>query len=283
LDPANGPSRRASPRDWDASTYDRVSGPQARWGAGVLGRLSLRGDETVLDAGCGSGRVTERLLERLPEGRVVALDGSAAMLDAARDRLARFGGRVEFVRADLEERLPLRPESFDAVLSTATFHWVHDHDALFRHLWSVVRPRGQLVAQCGGQGNIATVLRAIEAAGGTWADLWTFATPEETTRRLAAAGFTNVQAWLHDEPTPLEPGAPLREFLRTAVLGAHLDRLPPDRRDPFVEAVAAGLPSAVIDYVRLNIVATRAQGGRAGEATGRGADSHGSSAAGRRP
>jgi trans-aconitate 2-methyltransferase len=229
----------------------------ARWGASVLERLTLAGDETVLDAGCGSGRVTERLAERLPAGRVIALDGSPAMLAAARERLARFGGRVEYVEADLARRLPLRDASVDAVFSTAVFHWIEDHGSLFRRLAAVVRPGGRLVAQCGGRGNIATVLGAIAAAGERWPGPWTMAGPEETRQRLEAAGFTDVEAWLHDEPTRLEPGEPLREFLRTVVLGAHLERLPEARRGPFVEAVAANLPDAVIDYVRLNIVATR--------------------------
>jgi trans-aconitate 2-methyltransferase len=144
------------------------------------------------------------------------------------------------------------------VFSTATFHWVRDHDALFRNLGRVLRPGGRLVAQCGGAGNIASVRAAITAAGEPWDGPWTFATPEEARDRLAAAGFTDVDAWLHDEPTALEAGEPVREYLRTVVLGAHLDRLPAERRDAFVEAVAAGLPRPVIDYVRLNIGAVRA-------------------------
>lgn len=257
LDPLSALPRREAPRDWDADTYDRISGPMARWGADVLERLVLVGDETVLDAGCGSGRVTERLAERLPAGHVIALDGSPAMLAAARERLARFGGRVEFVEADLARRLPLDDSSVDAILSTATFHWIDDHAALFQHLAAVLRPGGQLVAQCGGRGNIAAVVRAIAAAGDRWSGPWTMAGPDETRRRLEAAGFTDVEAWLHDEPTQLEPGEPLREYLRTVVLGAHLARLPGDRREAFVDAVAANVPDAVIDYVRLNIVATR--------------------------
>jgi trans-aconitate 2-methyltransferase len=248
---------RPRPRDWDATTYDRVSGPIARWGANVLSRLTLVGDETVLDAGCGSGRVTERLAERLPAGHVIALDGSPAMIAAARERLARFGDRVEYVTADLERRLPIRPDSVDAILSTATLHWINDHDRLFHHLAVVLRPGGRLVAQCGGRGNIKSVLRAIAATGETWPGPWTLADPDETRPRLERAGFTGVEVWLNDEPTQLEPGEPLREYLRTVVLGAHLERLPAEGRGPFVEAVAANLPGAAIDYVRLNIVATK--------------------------
>lgn len=257
MDPNNDPPMGKAPRDWDANTYDRISGPMARWGEHVLGRLALAGNETVLDAGCGSGRVTERLAERLPDGRVLALDASSAMLAAARERLARFGSRIEYIEADLARSLPLENEAVDAVFSTAVFHWIGDHAALFRHLARVVRQGGQLVAQCGGRGNIASVRRAIAMAGERWPGPWTMTGPEETRQRLEAAGFTDVETWLHDEPTQLEAGAPLREYLRTVVLGSHLERLPADRRDAFVDAVAAGLPDAMIDYVRLNIVATR--------------------------
>ena len=152
--------------DWDAATYDRIADPMTRWGTVVLDRLPLRGDETVLDAGCGSGRVTERLVDRLPRGRVVALDGSPAMIEAARERLSRYGDRVSYVTADLAAPLPLGDASVDAILSTATFHWVADHEALFRHLASVLRPGGRLVAQCGGQGNTASVRAVLAEVGG---------------------------------------------------------------------------------------------------------------------
>src|SRR5436305_5163708 len=94
-------------RDWDGATYDRIADPMTRWGASVLERLPLHGDETVLDAGCGSGRVTEQLLERLPAGRVVAVDAAPSMLVEARRRLARFGERVWFVECDLGRPLPI--------------------------------------------------------------------------------------------------------------------------------------------------------------------------------
>jgi trans-aconitate 2-methyltransferase len=157
------PEATSAPRDWDGASYDRIAAPMTRWGTDVLERLPLRGDETVLDAGCGSGRVTERLAERLPRGRGIALDGSPSMVDAARTRLAHFGDRIAYAVADLGRPLPIEPASVDAVLSTATFHWVPDHAALFRNLAAVVRPGGRLVAQCGGAGNIATIRAAIDA------------------------------------------------------------------------------------------------------------------------
>jgi trans-aconitate 2-methyltransferase len=247
------------PHDWDGASYDRVADPMTRWGANVLDRLPLRGDETVLDAGCGSGRVTEQLAERLPDGHVIALDASPSMVDAARERLARFGDRVTFAVADLGGELPLEAASVNAILSTATFHWIPGHASLFRNLARVVRPAGRLVAQCGGAGNIARVLAVLPERGDGWPGPWTFATPEETRARLEAAGFTEIETWLNDELETFEPGAPFREYLRTVVLGAHLERLASDAdRDAFVAAVAERLPDATIDYVRLNILATRA-------------------------
>lgn len=243
-------------RDWDARTYDRVADPQTAWGRVVLDRLPLTSDERVLDAGCGSGRVTELLAERLPRGRVVALDASASMIEAARERLAGFGNRVEYIVADLGQPLPLA-EPVDAILSTATFHWVPDHDALFRNLAAVLRSGGWLVAQCGGAGNIASIRAVLATIGDGWLGASHFETPTDTVRRLDAAGFVDVECWLTDEPTRFEAGEPFETFLRTVILGAHVQRLPEIERDAFVHGVASQLREPLVDYVRLNITARR--------------------------
>jgi trans-aconitate 2-methyltransferase len=247
-------------REWDAATYDEVSDPQFEWGMEVLERLELRGDETVVDAGCGSGRVTEQLLERLPDGRVIAVDGSAAMIEKAKERL---GDRAEYSVSDLVE-LEL-PDPVELVFSTATFHWIPDHDDLFRQMRSVLKPGGRLVAQCGGKGNVATHTQAIAsvAADPEYAQhltqakgLWNFASPEETEPRLAGAGFSDVRCWL--QPKPVQPSRPL-EFISTVTLGPVLDQLPEEKRQPFAEAVLeAEQEPLVLDYVRLNIEAVAA-------------------------
>ena len=244
------------PRDWDAETYDAIADPQFRWGAAVVDRLDLGGGETVLDAGCGSGRVTALLAERLPRGRVVALDGSRSMIETARRRLAPFGDRIRFVLADLMRPLPIT-EPVDAVLSTATFHWVPDHEALFANLAAALRPGGRLVAQCGGAGNLTTVVRALEELG---ADPFTgkvFATRERTAERLRAAGFVDVECWLHTEPTPFETIEALETFLRTVALGDHVRTMSDEEAGAFAHAVAVRLPRLELDYVRLNIDARR--------------------------
>jgi trans-aconitate 2-methyltransferase len=250
-------SEPSRPREWDAATYDRIADPMTRWGSTVLDRLPLRGDERVLDAGCGTGRVTEQLADRLPRGRVVALDGSASMVEAARARLARFGDRIEYVVADLGAPLPIEGP-VDAVLSTATFHWMPDHDALFANLAAAMAPGGPLVAQCGGAGNIASIQRVLATIGDGWLGAVHFETPDATAERLEVAGFEAIECWLTEEPTRFEPGEPFETYLRTVVLGAHLERLRAAEHDAFVHRVAEGVGQSLIDYVRLNIVARRA-------------------------
>jgi trans-aconitate 2-methyltransferase len=241
-------------RDWDAAAYDRVSAPQVEWAQRVLERLPLRGDETVLDAGCGSGRVTRLLLDRLPHGRVVAVDSAASMVEHARAALD--PQRAKVFQADLTE-LEL-DEPVDAVFSNAVFHWVPDHDELFARLHEALRPGGLLVAQCGGKGNVERLHAAARAVGAEppyakhlagWRGPWHFAGAEETAARLERAGFTEINTWL--EPYPVIPEDPA-SFLRTVCLGPHLERLPEELRDGYVEGVSE-LCGSELDYVRLNI------------------------------
>ncbi|HTA06396.1 MAG TPA: class I SAM-dependent methyltransferase [Solirubrobacteraceae bacterium] len=241
-------------RTWDGQSYDRISGPMEALGLEVLSRLELRGNETVLDAGCGSGRITQALIERLPQGRVIAVDASESMVVAARERLPGTDVRVvDLLELDLGEPV-------DAILSTATFHWILDHERLFAQLHAALRPGGRLVAQCGGRGNI-DVLRGhandvlarepYAAAFTGFRQPWNYAGPEETERRLLDAGFTSARCWL--QPAPKQPEEP-REFLSTIVLGPHYQHLPEELREPFIDDVLAevGEP-VVVDYVRLNI------------------------------
>jgi trans-aconitate 2-methyltransferase len=242
-------------REWDGNSYDRISATMEALGLAVLDRLELSGDELVLDAGCGSGRITQALIERLPRGRVIAVDESPSMIGAARERL---GPDVDLRVGDL---LELRlDESADAILSTATFHWISDHERLFARLRGALKPGGQLVAQCGGEGNI-TVLRASanEVLAREpyaqhfidWQPPWNYAGAEQTRDLLLATGFTTAECWL--SPAPREPEH-AREFLSTIVLGPHVQQLPPELREPFMDDVLAKLGEPVaVDYVRLNI------------------------------
>ena len=240
---------------WDAGTYDRSSEPQQAWASEVLARLrGIAQDATVLDVGCGTGRVTEALLELVPRGRVLAMDASADMVALARRRL---GDRAQVW---CQDALDLdTDEPVDAILSTATLHWVTDHDRLWARLARALRPGGKLEVQCGGEGNINDVREVIEKVARdsapelvNWSP-WIFAGPQETEQRLRNAGFTETRCWLEERPTyPQDVAA----FVPTSILAAHLARLPEERRAQFVAGVVAGV-RLPLDYVRLNISAVR--------------------------
>ena len=218
-------SMNQGPREWDAETYDRVSEPQFVWGMEVLDRLELRGDEYALDAGCGSGRVTAELLKRLPEGRVLAVDGSEAMIEKARENIGTE--RAEYLVCDLS-KLEV-PEPVDLVFSTATFHWIPDHDVLFARIREALAPGGRLFAQCGGAGNVARHAAVIASVASRpefaehYSDMevmWNFATAEDTAAKLENAGFTDVKCSL--EPKDVTP-EDARAFVTTVTLGPRRD------------------------------------------------------------
>jgi len=254
-------------REWDAGEYETLSAPQTRWGAEVLGRLDVRGDEAAIDAGCGTGRVTELLLARLPEGSVLAIDGSRAMVEVARRR---FAGEPR-VRVECQDLLSLEvDEPVELIFSTATFHWISDHDRLFENLARALKPGGRLVAQCGGEGNISRTTKATKETIEEerfrdyfvgWEDDKYYADARSTARRLEAAGFKEVETWLHDEVAAFGSVDELARFLTTVVLGGHMERLPEGERGPFAAEVAAKVAavdgSPALDYVRLNIMARR--------------------------
>jgi trans-aconitate 2-methyltransferase len=248
------------PRDWDADAYVHVAGGVRAMGEALLDRLELHGDERVLDAGCGDGKVTAQLLERVPRGSVVAVDGSPAMVQAAR---AALPPEVDVRQSDLLE-LELE-EPVDVVFSSATFHWIADHDLLYRRLFAALRPGGRLLIQCGGFGNIEEVAGALRAVSeeapysewlGGWPGPWNFTSPDQARASLEAAGFEDITAGLHQVDVAMDP--PDR-YLATVIAGSHLDRLPEDLRQPFLDTTLARLPGPpyTAHYIRLTVSACR--------------------------
>jgi trans-aconitate 2-methyltransferase len=259
-----------APKEWNATAYHRVSGPQTEWGRRVLSRLRVRGDERVIDAGCGTGRLTGELMGMLPNGQLIAIDRSWNMLLTARANLRpEFGTRVRYAQVELP-RLPFSGWA-DLVFSTATFHWIHDHDALFANVLRALRPGGRLFAQCGGGPNLHHAHSLAEAVMRSetfrdyfedWGRVWEFATPDVTEKRLRAAGFVDISTSLEEAPTTLCDEASYREFVTTVIYNPHLARLPEGPlRASFIDEVtrrsAAEDPPFTLDYWRLNLEGRR--------------------------
>jgi trans-aconitate 2-methyltransferase len=255
---------------WDAETYDRIGTPMRGWSKQVIDDLELRGDETVLDAGCGSGSVTLDLRERLPRGRIFAVDASPEMIASLTKTLAERGvTNVMPITASLTDFT--LPERVDAVFSNAVFHWIPDDDALFGCLFRATKPGGRMRAQCGGYGNNAHVLEAVAAvreraeyaphlAG--FSDSKTYRTPERAQASLERAGWRDVRARLFEAPIPFEDPAAAALYVKTILLRDHVARLPEELRDAYPRAVVEetirrwGAPY-VADYVRLDMWAAR--------------------------
>jgi trans-aconitate 2-methyltransferase len=256
-------------REWNAETYHRVSNPQFDWGTVVLARLPLDGGECVLDVGCGTGRLTEQLLARLPHGRVIGIDQSSNMVSVAREYLKRHGDRLQLLVADAAA-LPIREEA-DAVFSTATFHWVLDHPRLFRSLHDALKPGGRLVAQCGGARNLARIRHRTDGLRRDaqfalhftkWSEPWEFADAETTARRLAEAGFEEIQTSVEPSPVVFPDAETFRTFVTNVICRPHLARLHDAATknafiDQLTQLAANDDPPFELDYWRLNLSARR--------------------------
>ena len=238
--------------EWDATSYDALPLPHVEWGRRVLDRMGLTGTERVLDAGCGTGRDGAALLARWPDVELVGVDGSVQMIEQARTKL---GPDVELHVADLTEPLPIDP--VDAVMSVAAFHWIDDHDLLFHHLAAAMRTGARLTSDCGGQGQLAVMTEALVQVTGEGKFGTSFKGVDETRSSLERAGFRVDDVRLRPDPLVLEDPDLLERYLATVNLSSYLADLPQDEHESFVRSVRLAMTEPVIDYVRLEIDATR--------------------------
>jgi trans-aconitate 2-methyltransferase len=222
-----------------------------------------------MDAGCGTGRLTMLLAERLPNGFVVAVDRSDNMVRVAAETLAPVSARVAVVLADLSD-LPFH-QGFDVIFSTATFHWVLDHDRLFASLFDSMRPGGRLVAQCGGRGNLErihrrahTLMHSPELAPlfAEWREPRYYADPDSTHRRLRSVGFEDIETSIEPSPVTFPDGESFAAFVSAVMLRPMLAKITDERsRKSFVaritELAADDNPAYELDYWRLNLRARR--------------------------
>lgn len=260
------------PREWSSADYHRLSDPQYGWGLKVLKKLqslNLRGDEYILDAGCGSGRVTAELLKAFPKAKVTGLDASANMVEEARKTLEPFAERMEVRQLDLLELAA--EQKFDVVFSTAVFHWIKDHGRLFANLFRALRPGGLLLAQCGGGPNLNKLRERADRARNLpefaaffrdWERVWEYPGPEVEAERVRRAGFTDVITGLEETPATLPDEQTFRAFCANITLGPYVQRLPQELQDRFLDNIdqeaAKDNPPFTLDYWRLNMQARKA-------------------------
>ncbi len=229
---------------WDAADYARNSSAQMGWAKELISRLSLKGDESLLDLGCGDGKISAGLARLLPEGRVLGIDLSEEMIALASETFPRDEfPNLSFERMDVTEiRLS---DSFDVVFSNAVLHWVKDHARVLAGVRSCIKPGGTLLFQMGGRGNALAVFRVMEELirSERWQPFFEnfippyyFYGPEEYETWLEKSGFRPVRLRLFPKEMRHEGREGLRGWLRTTWF-PYTDQLPEKMRDSFLDEV----------------------------------------------
>jgi trans-aconitate 2-methyltransferase len=255
---------------WNADVYEKIGTPMRQWAQQVIDDLDLKGDETVLDAGCGSGSVTLDLWRKLPNGKIYAVDSSPQMIERLKRTLEeRKIDNIIPMQADLT-KLQLN-EQVDVVFSNAVFHWIPDDDGLFGSLARATKSGGRLRAQCGGGANIRklmTCTREIESRAPYNQYLRGRAEPrkyrsnEQAKQALERNGWRQVRAETFASLVAFEDEDHAVLYLRTIILQPQVAALPENLSDRFLRDVIAEVEARhgkpfVADYVRLDLWATR--------------------------
>jgi trans-aconitate 2-methyltransferase len=262
---------------WDPEDYQKGSGEQQKWARELIAKLSLRGDERVLDIGCGDGKVTAEIARFLPNGTVLGIDSSEEMVCFAREHLG--PGMYPNLSFEVEDarRLTFR-EEFDIVFSNATLHWVIDHRPVLRGIRRSLKPGGRLLAQMGGRGNAAGVVAILAkmAKDKRWTPNFTgfrfpygFHGPEKYERWLKAAGLRPIRVELIRKDMVHGGRAQLAGWLRTTWL-PYTQRIPEAERARFVDELVVRYEevyppdadgSIHVGMVRLEVEARRPENG----------------------
>jgi trans-aconitate 2-methyltransferase len=235
---------------WDGAAYDALPLPHEQWGIRTIAALNLQPHETLLDAGCGTGRDAQLAFEQLPSGSLVCVDQSSTMLDQCRNR---FGSdsRVRILEGDLDKALPVDPESIDAIMSVAALHWLADHNNVWQHFFNALKPGGRLATDSGGFGNLEKTLALVpQIDPNIKFPNWYYANVPDTEGLLKAAGFVDVEVSLRPHPTPLPDKQTLATYLRTLVFR--------EWNDDQIAKMSELLTDNTLDYVRLEVRARKA-------------------------
>lgn len=235
---------------WDGVAYDALPLPHEQWGIRTIAALDLQPTETLLDAGCGTGRDAQLALEQLPNGSLVCVDQSTTMLDQCRSRFGQ-DSRVRILEGDLDKALPVEPESVDAIMSVAALHWLADHNNVWQHFFNALKPGGRIATDCGGFGNLAKTLALVpQIDPNIKFPNWYYANEFDTEALLKAAGFIDIEVSLRPHPTPLPDKETLATYLRTLVFR--------EWNDEQIAKMSELITDNSLDYVRLEVRARKA-------------------------
>jgi trans-aconitate 2-methyltransferase len=217
--------------NWDAETYHKVSNIQELWAIELLEKRKINENEIVMDAGCGTGRVTKIIANNVKRGKVYAVDLDENMITNAKMNLKDFSNTV-FIKSDLSD--VKLSEKIDLIFSNAVIHWILDHEKLFTNFWNLLKPGGELLIQCGGKGNLGTIPNILEKVRKNnnfshyfknWKIPWNFASSTDTIKILEKTGFKDVQASLTERTAKFENFQEYILFMKTVVMKPYLSYL----------------------------------------------------------
>jgi len=231
---------------WDAAEYARNSAAQQGWALELIEKLGLSGEESVLDLGCGDGKISAEIARRVPAGRVLGVDSSEDMIGLSRRSFPASGyPNLRFQRGDA--RALEFDARFDVVFSNATLHWVRDHGPVLKGAARSLRPGGRILFQMGGRGNGAEIFEVARqmVASGEWGRFfvgfefpWGFYGPDDYLPWCAAAGLRLRRVELLPR-TMLQKGVEgLSGWIRTTWM-PYTERVPEDRREAFIQEASA--------------------------------------------
>ncbi len=229
---------------WNAADYAANSVVQQSWARELIAKLKLRGDEHILDVGCGDGKVTAEIARAVPRGSVTGTDASPEMIAfACKTFPAKKHPNLEFHVMDARKIKFTQP--FDLIFSNAALHWVDDHRAILRGAALVLKPGGRLVVSCGGKGNAQDVFVALrpEIRLKRWREFFRrmptpyfFYAPGDYEKWLPKFGF-QIKALKLAPKDAMYPGAEgFATWLRTTWI-PYVQCVPENLREDFIAAV----------------------------------------------
>ncbi len=241
------PATVAKPAKWNAADYAANSVVQQTWARELIAKLNLRGDEHILDVGCGDGKVTAEIVRALPDGFVVGMDASPQMIAFAKKTFpAEKNPNLQFQICDARKISAKKiAVKFDVVFSNAALHWVDDHEKILRGAAAVLKSGGRLVVSCGGKGNAQDVFVALrpEMRLKRWRDFFRkmptpyfFYAPSDYEKWLPKFGFKIQKIKLAPKDATYEGANGFAAWLRTTWI-PYVQRVPENLREEFIEAV----------------------------------------------